>query len=158
VAGSVRSEVSRCSALLWIAASAIYLLILSVLICGDARFPLKFGAIRTIGRTGLWITLAPALLGCLAFFLIAFRIRAGAIAMGVYCGFWMVVLAAALPWVWNAREAFCTRTMCIRTPWIGRLLVLGLALPFAFVANWARHEFARLRQKALPEQMSGRAR
>jgi hypothetical protein len=39
--------------------------------------------------------------------------------------------------------------MCIRTPWIGRLIVFGLMTPFAFVAIWAKREFARLCQ---PEQ------
>jgi hypothetical protein len=90
--------------------------------------------------------LAPALVGCLAFFLIAFRLRAGAVVLGVYCGFWIAVLAGALPWVWNARESFCTRTMCIRTPWIGRMIVLGLVTPFAIAAVWAKREYARLRR------------
>jgi hypothetical protein len=97
------------------------------------------------------MTLAPAILGCCAFFLVAFRVRAGAIALGVYCGFWMAVLACTLPWVWNARQSFCMRTMCIRTPWIGRLLVFALITPFALAAIWARGEFARLRQRVLPE-------
>jgi hypothetical protein len=150
MARSVRWEVDRSCALLWLAISTIYLLIVSVLIYGNAGFPLTLGAIRTTGRTGLWMTLAPAILGCCAFFLVAFRIRAGAIALGIYCGFWMAVLACTLPWVWNARQSFCMRTMCIRTPWIGRLLVFALMTPFAFAAIWARREFARLSQRALP--------
>lgn len=142
---SVRSEVVRWSALLWLATSTIYLLVLSILILGNAQFPLNLGAIKTTGRPGLWITLAPAILGCIAFLLVAFRVRAGAIVLGVYCGFWLAVLACGLPWVWNARETFCTKTVCIRTPWIGRLLVFGLMTPFAIVATWAKHEFARMR-------------
>jgi hypothetical protein len=149
MARSLRSEIGRWSALLWLAVSTIYLLVLSVLILGNARFPLNLGAIRTTGRTGLWMTLVPAIAGCLAFFLVLFRIRAGAIVLGAYCGFWLAVLAYGLPWVWNARESFCTRTMCIRTPWIGRLIVFGLMTPFAVVAIWAKREFARLCQ---PEQ------
>ncbi|MGA2276256.1 MAG: hypothetical protein ABSG00_01530 [Terracidiphilus sp.] len=39
--------------------------------------------------------------------------------------------------------------MCIRTPWIGRILVFALMTPFAIIANWARHEFVRLRQTHL---------
>jgi hypothetical protein len=150
VAYSVRSRVARWSALLWLAISAIYLLVLSVLICGDPRFPLNLGAIRTTGLTGLWITLAPAIAGFLAFFLLLFRIRTGAIVLGAYCWLWIAVLASGLPWVWNARESFCTHTICIRTPWIGRLLVLGLVTPCLMVAIWAKHEFARLGQRALP--------
>jgi hypothetical protein len=158
MARSVRLEVGRWSAMLWLAITTIYLLIVSVLICGNAGFQLKLGAIRTTGPTGLWMTLAPAILGCCAFFLVAFRARAGAIALGVYCGFWMAVLAGTLPWVWNAHQSFCMRTMCIRTPWIGRLLVFALMTPFAIVAIWARHEFARLRRSALPGQPSASAR
>jgi hypothetical protein len=149
---SLRSEISRWSALLWLATSTTYLLVLSVLILGNAQFPLNLGAIRTTGRTGLWMTLAPAIAGCLAFFLVFFRMRAGALVLGAYCGFWTAVLAYGLPWVWNARESFCTRTMCIRTPWIGRLLVFGLMTLFVLVAIWAKHEFSRLRQPKLSRQ------
>jgi len=146
MAHSIRSEIGRWCALLWLAISTSYLLVVSVLIFGDARFPLNLGAIRTTGRTGLWITLAPAIVGGLAFLLVLLRIRAGAIVLGAYCGFWIAVLANCLPWVWNARQSFCTRTICIRTPWIGRLLLFGLMTPFAIVAIWAKREFARLRQ------------
>ncbi|MGA7830871.1 MAG: hypothetical protein WCA21_07925 [Terracidiphilus sp.] len=61
----------------------------------------------------------------------------------------LAVFASGLPWLWKARESFCTRTMCIRTPWIGRILVFALMTPFAIIANWARHEFVRLRQTHL---------
>ena len=121
-------------------------------IFGNPRFSLNLGAIRTTGRTGLWMTLVPTIAGCLAFFLVLFRIRAGAIVLGAYCGFWTAVLAFGLSSVWNARESFCTPTMCIRTPWIGRLLVCGLTTPFAIMAIWAKHEFARLRQPELSRQ------
>ncbi len=150
MAHSVRQKVVRWSALLWLAISTIYLLVVSVLICGDARFPLTLGAIRTTGRAGLWFTLAPAVAGLLAFFLVAFRIRSGAIVLGAYCWFWIALLACVLPGVWNARQSFCMHNMCIRTPWIGRLLVLGLAAPCVMAAIWAKHEFARMGQRALP--------
>jgi hypothetical protein len=151
VASSIQSRIGRWSALAWLAGSSVYLLVLSAVICGNARFPLKLGAIKTTGRTGLWLTLVPALAGFLALGLVLFRIRAGAFILGVYCAFWTAVLASVLPFVWNARQSFCTSTMCIRTPWIGRLLVFGLMTPFAIVALWARREFARLRQTALPK-------
>lgn len=142
---SARSEIGRWSALLWLAVSTVYLIVLSVLICSNERFPLNLGAIRTTGRVGLFVTLTPAIAGCLAFFLVLFRARAGAIILGIYCGIWMAVLACALPWVWNARESFCMRTVCIRSPWIGRILIFALMTPFAIIANWTRHEYSRLR-------------
>lgn len=145
MARPARWEAGRWSALFWLAASTIYLVVLSALICGNARFPLNLGAIRTTGRAGLWITVAPAIAGMAAFLLVVFRVRAGSLVLGAYCGFWTVVLACGLPWIWNARESFCTSTMCIRTPWIGRLVVIGLMTPFAIVALWAKQEFARLR-------------
>lgn len=154
MARSLRSEIGRWSALLWLAISTTYLLVLSVLIAGNAQFPLNLGAIRTTGRTGLWVTLVPAIAGSLAFFLLWLRIRAGALVLGAYCGFWTVILVCGLPWVWNARETFCTRTVCIRTPWIGRLLVIGLMTPFVIVAIWAKNEFARLCQPKLARQHS----
>jgi hypothetical protein len=151
MARSFRSEIGHWSALLWLAVSTVYLIVLSVLICGNARFPLNLGAIRTTGRVGLLVTLAPAIAGCLAFILVLFRTRAGAIVLGAYCGVWIIVLACGLPWVWNARESFCVRTVCIRTPWIGRILVFALMTPFAIIANWAKHEFTRLRQTHLSQ-------
>jgi hypothetical protein len=144
MARSVGSRILRWSALLWVAASSIYLLGVSVAICGNAYFPLNLGAIKTTDRTGLRLTLAPAVAGCLALFLVLFRLRSGAIILGAYCGFWTAVLVCGLPFVWNARESFCTPTMCIRTPWIGRLLILGLMTPFAGVAIWAKREYALL--------------
>jgi len=143
---SIRSRIGRRGALLWLAGSSVYLLGLSVVICGDARFPLNLGAVKTTGRMGLWLTLAPAIVGLLALFLVSFRTRAGTIVLGIYCGFWITVLAFGLPFVWNARTSFCTPTMCIRTPWIGRLLVFGLMTPFASVAVWAQREYGRLRR------------
>lgn len=151
MARSIQSRIERWSALAWLAGSSIYLLVLSVAISGNAHFPLNLGAIKTTGETGLWLTLAPAVAGFLALCLVLFRIRAGALVLGIYCAFWTAILACVLPFVWNARESFCTPTMCIRTPWIGRLLVFGLMTPFAIVALWARREFARLRQRVLPK-------
>jgi hypothetical protein len=151
LARSIQSRIARWSALAWLAGSSIYLLGLSVVIWGNPRFPLTLGAIKTAGRTGLWLTLVPTLAGLLALCLIVFRNRAGTIVLGVYCGFWTAILASALPFVWNARQSFCTSTMCIRTPWIGRMLVFGLMTPFVIVSLWARREFGRLRPTALPK-------
>lgn len=138
MARPIGSQVIRWSALSWLACTVVYLLVLSVLVVDQPRFPLNLGLIRTVGRAGLWITLAPAFAGALAFILVLLRRRIGAVVLGLYCWFWAGVLACGLPVIWNARESFCTRTLCIRTPWIGRLLLLGLMTPFVMVALWAR--------------------
>jgi hypothetical protein len=62
------------------------------------------------------------------------------------------VFGLALPAVWNARSSFCTQTMCIRTPWLGRLLVLALASPFVVEVLWARSEAAHGRRRVLLSQ------
>lgn len=134
----IGSQVIRWIALSWVACTVVYLLVLSVLILDQPRFPLNLGIISTIGRTGLWITLAPALAGAFALILVLLGRRPGAAVLGVYCWFWTLVLGCALPVIWNARESFCTRTLCIRTPWIGRLLLLGLMTPFVIAALWSR--------------------
>ncbi|MGB9031842.1 MAG: hypothetical protein WCC27_17095 [Acidobacteriaceae bacterium] len=148
--GSVGSQVYRWLMLLWSAFTAVYLLITSALIFLDARFPLNLGLIRTTGRVGLWVTLLPGVVGVLALLLILLRARLGALLLGAYSLFWTVVLACTLPAVWNARSSFCTQTMCIRTPWIARLLVLALATPFVLAALWATGEAGRRRTGNLP--------
>ena len=148
--GSVGSRVYRWVVLLWSAFTAVYLLVISALIFRDARFPLNLGLIRTSGRAGLWVTLLPGVVGVLALLLILMRARVGAFLLGAYSLFWTVVLGFTLPGIWNARSSFCTQTMCIRTPWIARLLVLALATPFVLATLWARGEAARERHAMLP--------
>ena len=150
MARSIGLLLGRWSAMLWLAVTTAYVLAISVLIVRDARFPLVLGAIRTTGRPGLWITLGLAIPGLIAFILIMRRLRAGSILLGIYCGLWTALLTSVLPFIWNARQSFCTRTMCIRTPWLGRLLVFGLMTLFAAAALWARQEFARTRHRTLP--------
>jgi hypothetical protein len=138
--------------LLWSAFTTLCLLTISVLIFRDARFPLNLGMIRTTGRTGLWVTLLPGLIGLIALLLVVLHARAGAFLLGLYSLFWIVVFGLALPAVWNARSSFCTQTMCIRTPWLGRLLVLALASPFVVEVLWARSEAAHGRRRVLLSQ------
>jgi hypothetical protein len=145
--GSAGSRIYRWVVLLWSAFTAVYLLVISALIFRDARFPLNLGLIRTTGRAGLSVTLVPGVVGVLALLLILLRVRMGALLLGAYSLFWTVVLACTLPAVWNARSSFCTQTMCIRTPWIGRLLVLALATLFVLGALWARGEAGGLRRR-----------
>ncbi len=88
--------------------------------------------------------------GLIALILIMRRLRAGSILLGIYCGLWTTLLTSVLPFIWNARQSFCTQTMCIRTAWLGRLLVFGLMTPFVAAALWARREFARTRHRTSP--------
>lgn len=94
----------------------------------------------------------PGLIGLIALLLVVLHARAGAFLLGLYSLFWIVVFGLALPAVWNARSSFCTQTMCIRTPWLGRLLVLALASPFVVEVLWARSEAAHGRRRVLLSQ------
>jgi hypothetical protein len=132
---------------LWSAFTAIYLLVISVLILRDDRFALNLGMVRTTGRAGLWVTLLPGVVGLLALLLVTRRTRAGAFLLGLYSMFWAVVLGLALPSIWNAQSSFCIKSFCIRTPWMGRLLLFALATPFLLTAVWARVEAARGRHR-----------
>lgn len=123
---------------------------ISVLILHDARFPLKLGGVNTIGRAGLWITSLPGLLGIVALVLVLSRAGVGAPLLAIYSLFWAGVLASGLPAIWNARTSFCTRTFCITTPWITRLLALALITAFLLVALWAYREAARRDRVASP--------
>jgi hypothetical protein len=134
------SYVCRGLAMLWSAFTIVYLLVISGLILRDPKFPLNLGSINTTGRVGLWLTLPPGLVGFVAVLLASRRARAGAWLLGIYSVFWAGVLVSGLPVIWNARTSFCTRTLCITTPWIARLLVLALATPFLLVAVWTHRE------------------
>lgn len=135
--------VRRGLALGWSWLSVIYLLVISALIVQDAAFSLKLGEISTVGRPGLWITLLPGLIGMTALLLVSVRIGSGGWLLSLYSFFWTAVLVAGLPSIWNAQTSFCTRTLCIRTPWIGRSLLLALAGAFVLVAIWSWREAGR---------------
>jgi len=129
---------------LWTLASFIWLFIIAILIFHQPNFPLNLGLVRTTGRTGLWITLLPALWGMLAVCLLFIRRKLGAKLLGIYSAFWMGILLSALPVVWHARHSFCIRNaFCITTPWVGRLTVLAFAVPFLLVALWSYREAIR---------------
>ncbi len=129
---------------LWTLASLIWLFIIAVLIFRQPNFPLNLGLIRTAGRTGLWITLLPALWGLAAVCLLFIRRKLGAKLLGIYSAFWVAILLSALPAVWNARHSFCIRNnFCITTPWLGRLTVFAFAVPFLLVALWSLRETSR---------------
>ncbi len=134
---SIRLRLWSFLALSWCVLTSIYLLAISFLILRDAAFPLNLGSVRTTGRTGLWLTLLPGLFGILAVLLTIVQARASAWLLGTYSIFWAGVLVSGLPGIWNARMSFCTQSFCITTPWIGRFLLLALAMPFLMVAFWA---------------------
>lgn len=115
---------------------------LSVAVLRNPRFPLALGIIRTTGRTGLWITLLPAMVALVG--LIArTRKKFSAVLLAAYCAFWSVVILSGLPFVWNAKQSFCFKNLCITSHWVARLAVLGLATPFVLAAISTGRPIAR---------------
>ena len=123
-------------ALTWSATTTMYLVVVSVVIIRDASFHLNVGVINLTGRAALWPILLPASIGLVGLLLVLCRVRWGLWLLGTYSLFWAGVLAAGLPAIWNAKTSFCTRTICITTPWIGRLVLFALATCFSLVAFW----------------------
>ena len=146
---SIGSHVRRWLALGWSCLTIVLLLGISVLILGDPKFPLNVGIIKTSGRAGLWATLLPGLIGLGAVVLVLWHSRLGSRLLGIYSLFWTVVVASALPGVWNAKRSFCIRTFCITTPWLGRLLVFALATAFLLVTLWTRREATQPGQRTI---------
>jgi len=120
-------------ALFWIVVTIFFFLGLSVAVFRTPRFPLAIGMVRTTGRTGLWITLAPALVG-VAGVLFWSRRKLGAALLLAYSSFWSLWMLSNLPIVWNAKQSFCIRSFCIVTPRVARLAVMALATPFILAA------------------------
>lgn len=143
MSGQFASYARRGLALIWSATTIMYLIVLSSLIIRDASFLLNIGVIKMTGRAALWPILFPAVLGLVGLVLVLCHVRWGGWLLGAYSFFWGGVLAAGLPAIWNAKTSFCTRTMCITTPWLGRLLLTSVATCFFLVAMWtyldARH-------------------
>jgi hypothetical protein len=127
------------AALLWVAGSALFLLGISAAILQDRNFPLNFGLIRTIGSTGLWATLLPAVAGLTGLALWRRFRRVGAALVALYSLFWAVVAASGLPGIWNASRSFCLQglNVCITSPWLGRLLLIVIAASFLAIAAWS---------------------
>ena len=123
-------------ALFWICVTVILFFGLSVAVFVKPDFPLAIGVFRTVGRSGLWVTLLPTLMVVIGLILWR-RGRFGPRFIAAYNVFWFIALLSALPYVWNAKRSFCLRTFCITTPWVGRLTVLGLSVPFLLAAIWA---------------------
>lgn len=127
----------RIAAFAWTAVTVVALLVISILILLQPRFPLNFGAIRTTGRMGLLVTLVPSLAAIGGMILWrGSRRRTGAWILTAYSLYWAVVFLSGLPAVWNARRSFCLDALhfCIISPWVARLTVIGIALPFVLAA------------------------
>ena len=129
----------RALALFWIAGTAIVLLVIALGVLTQPGFPLGLGLVRTTGLTGLWVTLVPAVVGLVGVVLVRRSSRFGGGLTLLYSGFWAVLVASGLPIVWNAKRSFCFEGLgvCIRGPWLGRLMVLGLLAPFILSGVWS---------------------
>ena len=123
----------------WLLVSALLLCGISVLILVQKNFSLHVGLIRTTGRAGLLPTLLPALVCLLGLSLLPRFRRAGGALVVIYSLYCSVLMAAGLPSVWNAQSSFCLRGLnfCITSPWLARLLVMGLAASFLVATLWA---------------------
>jgi hypothetical protein len=120
-------------ALFWIIVTILFFLGSSVAVFRTPRFPLAIGMVRTSGRSGLWITLVPALVGVVGV-LFWTRRKLRAALLLAYSSFWSLWMLSNLPMVWNAKQSFCIRNFCIVTPWTARLSVMALATPFVLAA------------------------
>lgn len=137
MSGSFRSRAYRGLAVMWSATTIVYSSVVCVAIIHDPAFHLNLGVIKTTGKAALWPMMLPAVVGLVGIVLILRRVEWGGWLVGAYSLFWAGMLAAGLPSIWNVKTSFCTRTMCVTTPWIGRLLLFALATAFFLVALWA---------------------
>ena len=134
---------------LWTAGSATLLLVIAVGILTQPGFPLGLGPIRTTGLAGLWVTLVPAVVGLVGVVLLRGDGRLGPGLVLLYSVFWSVVVASALPSVWNAKKSLCLNGpgFCITGPWIGRMVAVGILTPFLLVGVWAWRRVAERGRK-----------
>jgi hypothetical protein len=124
--------------LIWSLLTISLLFGISVMVMSQPSFPLNLGLVQTTGRPGLWIILLPALAGFSGVLLMRHFRRLGEGLLGMYSIFWGAMIAGALPVVWNAQSSFCIESLkfCITSPWVGRLMAIGVAAPFLLVGYW----------------------
>ncbi len=137
MSGRFGSRICRGLAFLWSATTIIYFAVVSAAIVRDPTFHLNVGVVEMTGRPALWPTALPAIVGLAGLMLVLWHVKWGGWMLGAYSLFWAGILAAGLPAIWNVKSSFCTRTICITTPWIGRLLLFALATCFFLVALWS---------------------
>ena len=132
-------HVRRALVWLFISATIGFLLVLTVLIIAQAKFPLNIGVVRTTGRAGLFVSFLPALVGTVGLVMLWYKRATGAILVAAYSAFWAIVFLGGLPQVWNARQSFCLKGLnfCIYSPWVARLTVFAIVIPFLLSAWWA---------------------
>jgi hypothetical protein len=137
--GITGQQVRRALASLFIAVTIGFLVVITILIVTQPKFPLDIGLVRTTGRTGLFVTVVPAMAGIIGLALLWRKRRVGSILVTAYCAFWAIVFLGGLPQVWNARQSFCLKGLnfCIVSPWVARLTVFAIAIPFLLSAWWA---------------------
>ncbi len=135
------SGVQRALVSAWVVVTAIPLLAMVVHILTRPDFPIGLGFIRTRGLMGLWVTLLPAVVALGGVVTLGLRRRMGAAMLLAYSVFWSVLLAGALPLVWNAESSFCFRGLgvCITAAWLGRAVVLLLLSFCLLVFAWTWH-------------------
>ena len=134
---STRQNVARGFVSVLVGVTAVFLVVVTVLIVGEPNFPLSLGLLRTTGRTGLLLTAVPALIAIIGLVQLSRRRRNGSILVGTYSAFWGVVFLSGLPAVWNARRSFCVSNFCITSPWVGRLTVIAIAAVFLGSGWWS---------------------
>jgi hypothetical protein len=141
------TSIRQVAVVFWILVSAFLLLGISVVILGQTNFPLDVGLIRTKGRTGLWATLVPALVGLAGLSMLPRFRRLGAAVLVLYSAYWATLAAGGLPAVWNAQSSFCLKSLnfCITSPWIARMILIGVTTSFILTGLWSLRQAIRAR-------------
>ncbi|HEX7137878.1 MAG TPA: hypothetical protein VF219_08535 [Vicinamibacterales bacterium] len=124
-------------AFVWTHTTIVFLFVVSSLILVKPSFALNLGFIQTTGRVGLLATFVPAVAALAAGLWFAVRRSGGGLlVLAFYSAFWAVVFAGGLPAIWNARRSFCLKGLdfCIISPWVARLTLMSIILPFLLAA------------------------
>ncbi len=123
----------------FILATSLLLIGIGVMILAQANFPLNFGLIHSVGRSGIWATLVPGLAGLAGLILLVRHRRFGGALLGLYSLYWVALAVSGLPSVWNAKASFCLRGLnfCITSPWLARGVLFAIAALFMAIAIWA---------------------
>ena len=124
-------------AFIWTLTTLVFLSVISCLIFTKPAFPLNLGFIQTTGRAGLLATVVPAVAGLAGgLWFAARRSSGGLFVLALYSAFWGVVFAGGLPAIWNARRSFCLKGLdfCIISPWVARITLMAIVLPFLLAA------------------------
>ena len=132
-------KISLVAVVVCVIASGLLLIGIGAMIMAQANFPLNFGLIHTVGRTGLWATFVPGLVGLGGLVLVAGRRRFGGALLVLYSLYWVALAVSGLPSVWNAKASFCLRGLnfCITSPWLARGLLFAIAALFILIAFWS---------------------